>query len=143
MKLNVVDGQLTNHFNISEFCHNCELYIDERFFDFVNCLEDFRVWYNRPVNISSGYRPAAFNKAVGGSSNSSHLFSLAVDFLYPAEYFKFDVKRKEEFLTNVRLKWARLCVKYGYTAQTNFYDNRFHLGFSLNGKYSFRDERSK
>lgn len=147
MLINFEDCQLTEHFKLSEFCHHgnktLEMYIDERFLDFVHCLEEFRVWYKRPINISSGFRPVKYNKSVGGSSNSSHLVSLAVDFNYPSEYMEMTSTRKKQFLENVRLKWARLCVKYGYSAQTNYYDNRFHLGFSLSGKYSFLDYRKE
>lgn len=145
--IKVYDCKLTEHFKLTEFCcHNSlgdlVLAFDERFLPFVNCLEEFRVWYNRPINITSGFRTASLNSKCGGSSNSSHRYALAVDFLYPKEFFKMPDDRKKLFLENVRLKWARLSVKYGHTAQTNYYDNRFHLGWSLNNKYSFLDFRS-
>lgn len=38
---------------------------------------------NVPMNISSGYRSPALNKAVGGSKNSAHMSGLAVDFTAP------------------------------------------------------------
>ena len=37
-----------------------------------------------PVLISSGYRSAALNAAVGGSATSAHLLGLAADFTAPA-----------------------------------------------------------
>ena len=36
-----------------------------------------------PILISSGYRSPALNKEVGGSSKSSHMIGLAVDFTAP------------------------------------------------------------
>ena len=38
---------------------------------------------NTPILISSGYRSPALNKAVGGSSKSTHMIGLAADFTAP------------------------------------------------------------
>lgn len=43
-------------------------------------LEQVRSFANRPINISSGYRSPAVNKAVGGAATSAHLRGLAADF---------------------------------------------------------------
>ncbi len=43
-------------------------------------LEPVRRHYNKPVRINSGYRGAALNAAVGGSSKSQHCNGEAVDF---------------------------------------------------------------
>lgn len=141
-------NRLTENFSLDEFCQGhasgcLQISFDERFLQFVYCLQEFRTWYGRPININSGYRTPWFNKSVGGSSNSSHLYGLAVDFNYPIEYRSMSTSRKKEFLENVRLKWARLSRKYGYAAQTNYYDDRFHLGWSLDDKYSFIDYREE
>jgi len=45
-----------------------------------NVLEPLRAHYEKPVIISSGYRPAALNRAIGGSSNSQHCKGQAADF---------------------------------------------------------------
>lgn len=37
----------------------------------------------RPVTILSGYRSPPVNTAVGGATNSAHLFGLACDFIIP------------------------------------------------------------
>lgn len=141
MILDVRDGQLTPHFNISEFTHRGrEIYISADFFRFVECLEDFREWYNRPINITSGYRPPAYNRSIGGSSNSSHLRTLAVDFPLPKEFYGFSTARKREFLSNVKEKWIEICYYAGFGCQCNFYDTYLHLG--VGSSDSFRDERS-
>lgn len=36
--------------------------------------------YNKPMTVSSGYRPASVNSAVGGAKASFHMRCLAVDF---------------------------------------------------------------
>ena len=43
-------------------------------------LESVRVLLGAPLEISSGYRCAALNEAVGGSSASAHVQGLAADF---------------------------------------------------------------
>lgn len=132
MKIDIVGGELTKHFDIKEFYCNtdAEMYIDFLFFEFVNLLEEFRVWYNRPINITSGYRSFRLNRACGGTSDSLHRKARAVDFLYPQAYFSWSSGRKEQFLQNVKTKWTAICHKHGYFAQCNFYVNRFHLGMS-------------
>jgi hypothetical protein len=47
-------------------------------------LEKVRALLGSPPEISSGYRCAALNEAVGGSSTSQHMQGLAVDFECPA-----------------------------------------------------------
>jgi zinc D-Ala-D-Ala carboxypeptidase len=37
-----------------------------------------------PVQITSGYRGPQLNKAIGGATNSAHLYGLAADFIVPA-----------------------------------------------------------
>lgn len=145
-KITINEGtRLTEHFWLHEFfCNSCnECYIDSIFlYTFVPLLEDFRSWYNRPINITSAYRPAEFNKKVGGSSNSAHLKAWAVDFPYPADYKRWGKLRQNEFLTNVKSKWTELSHSYGVFAQCNFYDNRFHLGISTKND-NYLDYRTK
>lgn len=42
-------------------------------------LEPIRVHYDLPVKVHSGFRNATLNKAVGGSTTSSHLYGQAAD----------------------------------------------------------------
>ena len=42
-------------------------------------LQPLRDWYGKPIIVSSGYRSAMLNKAVGGVSNSQHMKGEAAD----------------------------------------------------------------
>lgn len=42
-------------------------------------LDPLRAKLGRPIRVTSGYRPSALNKAVGGAANSNHLFGCAAD----------------------------------------------------------------
>ena len=44
-----------------------------------NVLDPIRTAWGKPINITSGYRCKAVNKAVNGSDNSQHTFGYAVD----------------------------------------------------------------
>lgn len=46
-------------------------------------LEEVRALLGAPIVISSGFRSAALNAAVGGASNSAHLDGRAADFSCP------------------------------------------------------------
>ncbi|MES2724465.1 MAG: D-Ala-D-Ala carboxypeptidase family metallohydrolase [Pseudomonadota bacterium] len=43
-------------------------------------MEAVRDLLGKPIKVSSGYRGAALNKAVGGAKSSAHCFGYAVDF---------------------------------------------------------------
>jgi hypothetical protein len=44
-----------------------------------NVLQPLRDKYGKSINITSGYRSPKLNKAIGGSSTSSHCFGQAAD----------------------------------------------------------------
>ena len=46
-------------------------------------IQPYREDFGQPLYVSSWYRPPDVNKAVGGASNSYHLYGLAVDFSNP------------------------------------------------------------
>lgn len=46
-------------------------------------LEQVRALVGGPINVSSGYRSPALNKAVGGAVNSAHVLGLAADITAP------------------------------------------------------------
>ena len=46
----------------------------------IGAVNKFRAAYGKPLTVSSGYRPGAFNSAAGGAKASNHMICLAVDF---------------------------------------------------------------
>ena len=86
------DMQLSEHFKLSEFTKS-ETAIRKRIDNTPGpdhaanlktvcekILEPVRKHFGKPVRINSGYRGAALNSAVGGSSKSQHCNGEAVDF---------------------------------------------------------------
>ena len=72
-------GDLTAHFSKYEFkCRDgSEHPID---CGLLAMLEAIRCHFDKPVNITSGYRSPNYNAAVGGALNSQHLYGTAADF---------------------------------------------------------------
>lgn len=127
--VNLLNDRLTENFRLDEFvCHsdNDSMLITPEFLRFVQMLQEFRDWYNRPVNVNSGYRTVWFNNTLENSSpTSQHLKALAIDVSFPRE--PMTDARKQEFLDNVRTKWFKLCDEYGVTGGNGFYDWGFHI----------------
>lgn len=44
-----------------------------------NVLDPLREAYGKPINVNSGFRCLALNKAVGGAKNSEHMTGCAAD----------------------------------------------------------------
>ncbi len=75
--------QLTKHFNISEFhCKGTACNCKETLHDpaLSNFLQQIRDHFGKPIHITSGYRCAKHNAAVGGASGSRHTKGQAADF---------------------------------------------------------------
>lgn len=75
------NAQLSKSFQLSEFRpgeHSYDLIrISPRL---INVLEEIRTRASGyPINVTSGYRPPAYNRKVGGVSNSTHIDGLAAD----------------------------------------------------------------
>jgi len=87
--------KLTPNFYLREFTRSSEAaklgidnsvingrIVDNIMFMCQNILEPIRhALGDLPLTITSGYRKAELNKAVGGAKNSRHMFGLAVDFV--------------------------------------------------------------
>lgn len=74
------EQKLSENFKVKEFrckCGKCEaLLLDETL---VTYLQKLRDHFGVSVNVNSGYRCEAHNKAVGGSSTSHHMRGMAAD----------------------------------------------------------------
>lgn len=71
-------GDLTKNFSREEFeCPDCGQYeMDE---DFIDALQRAREKFGDAIHITSGYRCAKRNKAIGGAEMSLHLTGQAAD----------------------------------------------------------------
>jgi len=91
------DKQLTEHFKLSEFaCPCCEAVLEPEAQRLAEALEITRGLASEmrgrdcPIRISSGYRCAEHNTAVGGSPTSQHLLGLAADLIFPPDVSMLD-----------------------------------------------------
>lgn len=91
---------------------------------------------NRPILISSGYRSAALNKAVGGAQGSQHLLGQAVDFTCPTFGTPAEIVRR---LVDSDIQFDQVIVEFGRWVHISFSDrNRRHaLVIDRNGTREF------
>ena len=71
--------KVADHFTLGEFqCHNGA---DTVKYDMqvVTALEAARLFFNVPISVSSAYRPADYNRKIGGATKSYHVYGKAVD----------------------------------------------------------------
>jgi uncharacterized protein YcbK (DUF882 family) len=76
-----IEDKLSDHFQAGEFFpHDSSYHYLRVSPELVRRLEQIRrALGNRPVTIHSAYRPPAYNRQVGGVSNSTHIDGLAAD----------------------------------------------------------------
>ena len=72
-------GDLSKHFSRDEFACNCGCGFDTVDAATLQVLEDVREHFDRATVINSGCRCVAWNKKVGGASNSEHTKARAAD----------------------------------------------------------------
>ena len=82
-------------------------------------LEAVRALLGAPLGISSGYRCAALNEAVGGSGASQHLQGLAVDFDCPAFGTPLEIARA---IQQSGLEFDQCILEYGRWVHLSFSD---------------------
>ena len=73
--------KVSEHFKLKEFA--CSDGTDKVMYSttIVAMLEKLRAHYGGPITITSGNRSYAYNKKIGGASNSAHVIGRAVDFV--------------------------------------------------------------
>lgn len=76
-----MSGDISEHFNRSEFACHCDCGLDTVDVELITVLETLRDYFNAPVIINSGIRCREHNAAVGGSQKSRHLIGKAADFV--------------------------------------------------------------
>ena len=76
-------GNLAKNFSLKAFACKNGIWVPEKYIENVqelaNNLQVLRNFLNVPVYITSGYRTEEYNKKVGGSKNSQHLYAKAAD----------------------------------------------------------------
>ena len=83
-----VNWDKVKYFKKSEFkcqCGGkyCNGYPAEMSLKLINILEELRVYFGKPITITSGLRCSKHNAAVGGVSNSQHQYGKAADIYIP------------------------------------------------------------
>lgn len=72
--------KISKHFALGEFRPHDDSYTGVRVHpDLVSALDTIRVRAGSAIRVTSGYRPPAYNAAVGGVSNSFHVDGFAAD----------------------------------------------------------------
>ena len=70
------------------------------------------------ITVSSGYRTKAYNRKIGGDTNSAHLYFWAWDWWIQGETA---AKRKEKYLW-----WRNLCREFNEIGAINYYTDGYH-----------------
>jgi hypothetical protein len=82
-------------------------------------LEAVRTLLGAPLEISSGFRCAALNEAVGGSSTSQHVQGLAADFACPAFGSPLEIARA---IQQSGIQFDQCILEYGRWVHLSFSD---------------------
>lgn len=77
-----------------------------------NVLDPLREQFGAPIIVTSGYRCAKLNKAVGGAARSQHLTGQAAD-IKPASNKAADMRRLFELVQKSGLPFDQLIWEYG------------------------------
>jgi uncharacterized protein YcbK (DUF882 family) len=78
-----------------------------------NILDPLREAYGKPIVVSSGYRCAKLNRAVGGVARSQHITGQAAD-IQSVSKSKADHKKLFELAQRLRLTYDQLIDEYDY-----------------------------
>jgi uncharacterized protein YcbK (DUF882 family) len=78
-----------------------------------NILDPLREAYGKPIVVSSGYRCAKLNRAVGGVARSQHISGQAAD-IQSVSKSKADHKKLFELAQRLRLPYDQLIDEYDY-----------------------------
>jgi hypothetical protein len=82
-------------------------------------LEAVRALLGAPLEISSGFRCAALNEAVGGSSTSQHVLGLAADFACPDFGSPLEIARA---IQQSGIQFDQCILEYGRWVHLSFSD---------------------
>lgn len=123
-------SKLTEHFSAKEYAVNQTgtVKLTAEAMLHAQCLEEFRRWYGKAMQVNAWYRTSAYNKKVGGNANSSHLRGVATDW---------GVSLTEEKFIKYAKKWKEICESHGIVGEAGLYSWGMHLGSSVKYSKSF------
>ena len=117
-----VNGNVTKNFSISEMANNessaeVKLVLTPEVIEHAQMMQELRDWYGKPLHVSSWYRESAYNKSVGGASNSCHLDARATDINnIPAKLYAAFTE-----------KWKEICKKHNKIGGVCYYNWGMHF----------------
>ena len=131
---------LSNHVSLAEFCHSDTAKrrgIDNTIKDPAHLasakllcekiFQPIREHFGVPIYISSGYRSAALNRAVRGSSSSQHCKAEAMD-IDADRYGKVTNKEIFDYIRE-HLEWDQMIWEFGNDSQPDW----VHVSFKATG----------
>ena len=77
-----------------------------------NLLDPVRELWGKPIIVTSGYRCAALNRAVGGARNSHHLKGMAADITTGSQA---DNRRLFQLIMQSSLPFTQLIDEHGFS----------------------------
>jgi|TARA_R110000765_G_C18486976_1_gene553419 zinc D-Ala-D-Ala carboxypeptidase len=103
------NNQITRNFSEAEFACKCGCGLQNINIGLVKDLQETRSDYGCAMTVVSGLRCPTWNKACGGSKNSSHLTGLAVDI-----YMDDSVLRHRLIRTILEKGWMRIGISKAF-----------------------------
>ena len=124
-RIKVSGTNLTKHFTFAEYGKNQTgtVKLTAAAILQAQCMEEFRQWLGKPMQINSWFRTAAYNKKIGGNAKSSHLRGCAADWSNPGVSAK-------DFIRYAK-KWKEICETHGVVGEAGLYTWGIHLGSSI------------
>lgn len=85
--------------------------------ELLEVLDDLRVFYGKPIRISSGFRCTKLNKLVGGSPTSAHVIGYAADLQPVGDTFDNFKASVIDWLDKSGVKYDQCIIERSKTAQ--------------------------
>lgn len=126
-------GQLTEHFSLEDYTAGLPkgpAHITEDAYSHAMLMEEFRRWLKRPIYVTCWFRTPAYNKKVGGVSNSSHLLGIATD-------WHTNKAITEAMFIKYAKKWKEICERHGCVGEAGLYTWGIHFGSHIRYSKSF------
>ena len=120
--------RIVSHFTIDELANwsckeDVKFIITPESLTFMQRIEEFRRWYNKPIIVNSCYRSKSFNASLEGAINKSeHLSACALDWKITGHTNAWRNKVKEQIFKQAR--------QYGCGCHVIYYKWGYHIDFA-------------